>query len=169
MYVSCLATGCPSAGPACFLLGDKLPACWPRLLPGRPPRLLLPWRQVARLLAPPAARSPAPPAGMPLRLLRYRITGLESSVRRRSGPREAICSSAMAMIDGKLPSGEGSCDRRSGPKRLGKGRCTATLSAPSLKHTGLPCCSSPPSGEVSVHTRHWLVRSRGHPLSAPNL
>ena len=79
----------------CFLFCDKLPACWLRLLlawrqaacllaPPAPwsPASPLPWRHVARLLGPPVARSPAAPGGMPLRLLRYRITPPASGLAR---------------------------------------------------------------------------------------
>ena len=42
--------------------------------------------------------------------------------------------------------------KRSGPKRLDSERCGIALTIPSLV-LGLHCCSSPPAGEVSVHTR----------------
>ena len=43
--------------------------------------------------------------------------------------------------------------RRSGPKRLGSRHCGVALTTPSPPRWPPCCCSSPPAGEVSFHSR----------------
>ena len=43
--------------------------------------------------------------------------------------------------------------RRSGPERLGSGHCGVALITPSPPRWVPCCCSSPPTGEVSFHSR----------------
>ena len=81
---SCLATSCLPAGPACSLVArfaSSLATC-----------------------CPPAGPTCCPVARRPRRYASAPVEVPDHSARQRSGPREAICSFAMARIGGKLPS-----------------------------------------------------------------
>ena len=109
------------------------PLAWP-LLPAASHQL--PAAGCRRLGCPSAAgRQPPPPAADG-----HLSTGRWSPavVRRRVGITFAITCSQ---------------PRRSGPKRLGSGPCGVALITPSPPRWAPCCCSSPPAGEVSFHSR----------------
>ena len=109
------------------------PLAWPLL---RAASHQLPAAGCRRLGCPRAAgRQPPPPAADG-----HLSTGRWSPavVRRRVGLTFAITCSQ---------------PRRSGPKRLGSGPCGVALTTPSPPSWAPCCCSSPPAGEVSFHSR----------------